>query len=162
MNIINAAVISADGKYRYRLTRRWSIFDEPDLIFCMLNPSTADAEQDDPTIRRCIGFANRELAGGIIIVNLMAYRATDPAEALLQPDPCGPENDHYLHHAVIATGSVICAWGTYAPQHIVERALFIFRQTDAKTLCLGTTKNGHPRHPLYLPKEQPLIEWRSA
>jgi hypothetical protein len=78
--MLREAEISEDGKYRYALMRMWD--DKPLMMFCMLNPSTADATKDDPTIRRCIGFAKDRGYGGIYVVNLMAYRATDPAECL--------------------------------------------------------------------------------
>jgi len=159
--VIQSAVISEDGRYRYSLTRRW--YDRPPLVFCMLNPSTADAERDDPTIRRCINFAKRENAGGIEIVNLMAYRATSPADCLQQLDPVGPENYDYLERAARLTWSVICAWGARAPDWIVKRGVLHLRGLVAgcpQLSCFGTTKDGCPRHPLYLRSDQPLVEWR--
>jgi hypothetical protein len=128
------------------------------MVWCMLNPSTADANVDDPTIRRCIGFALREGYGGIYVVNLMAYRATDPADCLAQSDPIGPENDDYLERAARNTGIVVCAWGAKAPEWIVKRGICHISGdiAGAGLVCLGTTKDGSPRHPLYVARLQPF------
>jgi hypothetical protein len=156
-----SASISADGKYRYLLTRRWDPDERKnDLVFCMLNPSTADSVEDDPTIRRCIGFAKREGCGGIQVVNLLAYRATDPNEVFLVPDARGPENFDYLRRAAGAFGRIVCAWGAQPNLTIIiESALFEFAKVMAKLYCLGRTKAGHPRHPLYVRADQPLERW---
>lgn len=154
--MITDAILSEDGVYRYVLMRRWS--DRAVMIWCMLNPSTADAHRDDPTIRRCIHFAAREGYGGIHVVNLMAYRATDPKECLRQADPFGPQNDEYLEQAVrIAPGGIVCAWGSKAPDWVVLRGL---RHLGDDLRCLGMTRTGHPRHPLYVSGLQPLVEFR--
>lgn len=130
------------------------------MVWCMLNPSTADASQDDPTIRRCIAFAVRDGYGGIIVVNLMAYRATRPIDCLIQPDPCGPLNDDFLQRASAREGRVVVAWGARAPRKIVERAMYNF--AEARLLCLGITKDGNPRHPLYVSGRQPFEDWSFA
>lgn len=150
------AVISEDGRYRYSLTRRWS--ERALMVWCMLNPSTADAHVDDPTIRRCIGFALREGYGGIHVVNLMAYRATDPGDCLAQSDPIGPENDDYLERAARSASLVVCAWGARAPEWIVRRGICHLAGdvAGAGLVCLGKTKDGSPRHPLYVARLQPL------
>ncbi|WP_276200650.1 DUF1643 domain-containing protein [Chelatococcus sp. XZ-Ab1] len=152
-----AALISPCGLYRYRLTRHWDP-DKAPLTFVMLNPSTADAEVDDRTIRRCMGFAERERAGGIVVVNLYAYRATKPSALRSAADPRGPENDSHLMDAIrAATGRpIVCAWGTNG-----DGASFI-RKAQAKgaeLVALGITKRGHPRHPLYVPSDEPLIPY---
>lgn len=144
--MIRSAVISPCGQYRYRLDRRWG--DGPTLGFIMLNPSTADAEIDDATIRRCMGFARREGCGGIQVVNLFAYRATDPAHLLTVADPIGPENDLYVRSL---KGPVVAAWGA----HPMARKGFFGRHL----LCLGKTKDGYPRHPLYVHRDAPLIDY---
>ena len=149
-----SAEISPDGRYRYRLDRWWS--EKPSLVVCMLNPSTADAMLDDPTIRRCVRFAEREGCGGLKVVNLMAFRATDPKICLAQEDPYGPLNDSYLEDAIRTSGiGVVCAWGTKAPREAVDRAMEIFKAGYLR--CFGRTKEGHPRHPLYLRSEELLI-----
>src|SRR5437870_4841901 len=109
-----SAVISPCGKFRYRLTRQWG--EGAALPFVMLNPSTADAEQDDPTIRKCVGFAKRMGYDGIEVVNLYAYRATKPADLKKAGYPRGPENDRHIEAALVEShaNSVICAWGVNA------------------------------------------------
>lgn len=152
------AIISACDRYRYALTRVW---DEvlPVLVFCMLNPSTADASQDDPTIRRCIGFAKREGCGGIAVVNLFAWRSTDPDTLPeLDDEKIGPENAAYV--AELTRGRrVVVAWGGHfsASPAVVEPFLERLRATAEGVYCLGTTKAGAPRHPLYVPGHQPLV-----
>ena len=97
MDLFNdsGAVISRCSQYRYDLWRIWDR-DSPIMVFVMLNPSTADAGADDPTLRRCIGFARRHGFGGIRVRNVFALRATDSGELSQHPDPCGPLNEHFL------------------------------------------------------------------
>lgn len=149
------AQLSDCGEYRYRLSRIWQPRKKP-LTFMMLNPSTADAMVDDPTIRRCMSFARREEAGGIVVVNLYGLRATNPLDLWQHTDPIGAGNDRAVLKAVRdAGGLVICAWGANAP---TERVNYVKRTivNNAKLLCLGTTQAGSPRHPLYLRRDQPL------
>lgn len=153
------AKLSPCGQYRYQLARVWGTGDA--LVFVMLNPSTADADVDDPTIRRCMGFAKREGAAGIIVYNLYAFRATSPADMKAAVDPHGPNNDGWLSGLAIwareAKNPVVCAWGTHADHSTVDR----FKQNfiGAPLVCLGTTKDGHPRHPLYVKGDQPLVSF---
>ncbi|MFD3920195.1 DUF1643 domain-containing protein [Streptomyces sp. NPDC058595] len=95
--MIRTALISDCGRYRYRLTRTWG--PGPAAVMVMLNPSTADGTQDDPTVRRCVTFADAWGCGGLIVVNLYAWRATKRAELKLAPDPVGPDNDAHLRTA---------------------------------------------------------------
>ena len=156
------AQISPCGLYRYRLTREWS--DMPLLPFVMLNPSTADAEEDDPTIRRCMAFGRREGAGGIVVVNQFAFRATNPDALRTAADPFGPDNDAALQEtgreAAAMRVPVICAWGAHGGHS--NRHIVLLMQTGARLMCLGRTKNGHPRHPLYVRGDQPLEMFRDA
>jgi hypothetical protein len=153
------AHISSDGFYRYGLWRTWDY--GPWLPFVMLNPSTADANLDDPTIRRCIGFAKREGYGGIRVVNLYAYRSTSPKALLTCADPVGPENDGYLYGTLAAARTsrvpVIAAWGANARLDRVARVLNLL--PGAVWRCLGTTKQGAPKHPLYIKSDQPLVPY---
>src|SRR3989449_11540410 len=103
------ACFSRCGTYRYALWRRWAA--GPQVLFVMLNPSTADAQRDDPTIRRCIGFARRWGCGGIEVVNLFALRATDPRRLRYTRDPVGPENVAHLARAAGRASLVGAAWG---------------------------------------------------
>ena len=116
---------------------------------------------DDPTLRRCIGFAKRERAGGVVVVNLYAYRATHPGLLRLVGDPCGPCNADALRDAIrAANGSevpVVCAWGTKGTLHDGARSfLDLAARERCRLLTLGMNKSGHPRHPLYARADQPL------
>jgi len=151
------AILSPCGLYRYMLTRTWDESLAP-IVWVMLNPSSADATKDDPTVRRCVRFAADWGHGGIIVVNLFARRATNPDELArhrkgdaLEDD----KNNQAIMH--VAWGRrVICAWGAhpaarlrglYGPRHEEVLALFKGRKLE----CLGVTKGGQPRHPLYVP-----------
>ncbi len=156
-----AAILSPDGRYRYVLQRTW----QPEtlrLTFVMLNPSTADATVDDPTIRRCIGFARRQNFGGIRVVNLYAWRATDPRELRRAIDPVGPDNDEHLREALIVAREqkvpVVAAWGTHADAYRV-RAVRRLAGEDYPWQSLGVTKDGHPKHPLYVRADAAFISW---
>lgn len=153
------AVISDCGRYRYRLTRTWDPSRES-LVFVMLNPSTADAAVDDPTIRRCIGFARRDGYGGIIVVNLFAWRATDPADLPSNlPMRMGPDNRRYVYEA--ATGrDVILAWGSHSaawPEVTDPLPERLWLAGARSIRCLGFTKSGKPRHPLYVRADQSFV-----
>jgi len=153
------AVISPCGLYRYRLTRTWDRELRP-AAFVMLNPSTADATVDDPTIRRCVGFAKREGCGGIVVVNLFALRSTDPAGLLAAADPVGPDNDRHIREAAEQCHPVIAAWGAHGDHDL--RNLHVrdmLGEISVGVMCLGTTKGGHPRHPLYVKGDAPLVPW---
>lgn len=153
-----SAIISDCGRYRYRLSRLWA--DGQTLAIVMLNPSTADAEQDDPTIRRCVGFARREGFGGIVVVNLFAYRATKPSALWSAPDAdrIGPENDEHISAACKSASRVLLAWGSHG-ERCPGRALEVHVRAAANcrdTVCLGRTKDRHPRHPLMVRADQPF------
>jgi len=158
----SSAVLSGCGVYRYRLTRRWG--DGPTCLFVMLNPSTADADKDDPTIRRCIGFAKREECGGLEVVNLMAFRATKPKDLPGDRTAVGPDNaDHVFTAAAEVDGPVIAAWGAQkAALRYAAGFLHGFEMRSIRLLCLGITKDGQPRHPLMVRKDQPLEFFRSG
>jgi hypothetical protein len=156
-----AAVFDSKAReYRYLLTRIWDPHVKP-VVFVMLNPSTADALEDDPTIRRCTSFARRERAGGLVVVNLFGLRSTDPRALLHHPDPVGRNNDAFIRQATHQADTVICAWGaagvTGDRGREVTRAL-IARRVSLQ--CLGTTSTGQPRHPLYLPSGAALEPFR--
>lgn len=140
----SGAVFSADGRYRYRLWRRWDRA-KPVVAFVMLNPSTASARRDDPTIRRCIAFARAWGFGGLEVVNVFAYRATDPRRLREVADPVGPWNARYLRTVVGRAALVVLAWGARAS----EDEMLAFPGAR----CLGLTRSGQPRHPLYLRRD---------
>jgi hypothetical protein len=161
--VVRSARLSEDGLYRYELARRWAL--GPTARFIMLNPSTADAELDDPTIRRCVGFARALGCGGIVVANLYAYRATRPADLWRAADPVGPRNDHILRELAArtaATGApLIAAWGARVRPDRVEAVLHLLEAAGARDLltALGVTKDGAPRHPLYLPSSARPEQW---
>lgn len=152
-----SAGLSDCGAYRYWLRRSWnSGGDGRTVTFVMLNPSSADHEVDDPTIRRCMGFAKAWGFSTLSVRNLFALRATDPAELLNAQDPIGPLGDIEIQVATSADVLVV-AWGAKVPFGRDRRALVLF---GAKELfCLGVTKGGYPRHPLYVRADQPLIPY---
>ena len=144
------AVISECGKYRYLLDRKFSGVGGT-MLFIMLNPSTADAELDDPTIRKCIGFAKREGYGSIKVVNLFAWRATQVSDMKAADAPIGVENDRYIKSEAICADTVVCAWGIHGNyKNRAERVLKMLSDADVPLSCLGTTKDKHPKHPCYL------------
>lgn len=155
------AYVSADGVYRYWLTRVWN--DAlPLLPWVMLNPSTADHMNDDPTIKRVCGFSHREGFGGALVMNLFALRATDPAVMLDSADPIGPENAEWLTEMVgrqvAAPAPIMCGWGANAGVAGFSWAAGA-RSLGAQLVCLGRTAEGHPKHPLYLSGDTPVEQF---
>lgn len=156
------AVISECGKYRYQLSRVW---DESKLkvMFIMLNPSTADASQDDPTIRRCINFAKSWGFGGLMVGNLFAYRATNPKELLNVLDPAGEENQKFLDEMFETCETIVCAWGN-------SKIVSTIHKRDSGYKPLGPSKDrlhylelsndGTPKHPLYLKGDLKPIQYK--
>jgi hypothetical protein len=144
-----SADISKDGRYRYWLSRRLSM-GERTVVFVGLNPSTADAEQDDPTIRRCVGFARLWGFDWLLMGNLYAYRSTDPQVLLRIDHPLGPMNQDALKWMTQRAELVVAAWGRC---RLTPDADTISRSILAlgHTRCLGRNKDGSPKHPLYVP-----------
>jgi hypothetical protein len=160
MNIFDlderGAILSECQRYRYCLTRRWDAGNP--VLFIGLNPSTADALKDDPTVRRCVGFARAWWYPAMGIVNLFAWRATDPAELRKAADPVGPENDQYIKEAASCAGKIVAASGAYGSG---LRLRTVASLINRELFCLGCTRDGFPRHPLYLPKTAELVSyWR--
>jgi hypothetical protein len=155
------AIFNADRTHRYLLVRRWG--SGPLLTWIMLNPSTADAFTDDPTIRRCTGFARRDGYDGIQVLNLFALRATDPGGLRGHEDPVGLYNDRFL--AEYPRAAVVAAWGTHG--RFNDRDLAVaerMAEAGIALLCLGVTREGHPKHPLArgrerVPDDAPLVPW---
>lgn len=154
----SGAVISDSGLYRYRLWRRVSDDNDSRLLFIMLNPSTADASVDDPTIRRCLGFA-RELGFGILeVVNLFAYRTSSPAELWSHAgNIVGPDNDKHIAEAAEKADMIIGGWG--AASNASMRALAVNKIVGRRIQALALTKSGAPRHPLYLKSGLTPVAW---
>ena len=176
------AVISADGRYRYRLWREFvwrqtsdmfrqeedlPAFQDRRVLWVMLNPSTADAQEDDPTIRKCRGFSALWWYGGIEVVNLYAYRATKPGilwESRKTVDIVGPENDAHIAELLKdeRIGKVVVAWGASGGDWVQSRVLAVMLailQSGHQPECLGVTKAGDPRHPLMVSYDTPLMRF---
>lgn len=145
--IMRSALISDDGIYRYSLDRVWNPYASV-LTFIMLNPSTADALVDDPTIRRCMGFAKRDGFGGIRVLNLYAFRATNPKDMFRALDPIGPLNNQQFTEFDMNSG-VVAAWGANAKPDRIAQVMKLLQ--GAPVWHLDLTKAGQPKHPLYLP-----------
>lgn len=155
----SGAYFSECGLYRYALWRRW--WDDCCLTdmacFIGLNPSTADATQDDPTIRRCISFAKQWKRGGIVMLNLFAYRATDPKAMKQVTDPVGPLNDEAIRRTTRCY-PLVCCWGAHGGHH--NRSNVVLSIIGRKFVKhLGMTKAGQPKHPLYLPSDTQLQDY---
>ena len=157
-----AAVFSEDRRYRYLLTRKVGT-SQSRVLFIMLNPSAADEERNDPTIRRCIGFARDWGFGLLEVVNLFALMSTDPRGLLDAEDPVGSDNDATIQSALRRAERVILAWGNHASRH-GERAAHVTKMAlDLSTPHhLGLTKLGFPKHPLLLPGDTRPMPFRSS
>ena len=151
------ADISACTRYRYTLKRWWNL-DGPWATWIMLNPSTADASIDDRTIRKCTHYSKAIGMSGFTVVNLYAWRATDPDELKACEDPIGPENNWWIKTCILASkGPIIAAWGTAGG----TRADAVLKMLAPREVqCLKITKDGHPQHPLYLPNSCRPIPWK--
>lgn len=157
------ATISDDDKYRYDLGRSWGTGDKQ-VVWVMLNPSVADADQDDLTLTKCIGFSKRWGYDACILVNLCAYRSTDPMNLRKVPDPFGPLNEQWLDFRIGDADLLVFGWGatieTVEPNaRLATLATDIAKKNDVKPMCLGKTKTGHPRHPSRLGYDTPLEVW---
>ncbi len=188
--IAKGATISACGNYRYRLWREWRLHPLPakwdmwtddygapvldgagqqlgeplSCVFVMLNPSTADGDQDDPTIRRCVGFAKTWGYDRMEVVNLFAWRTTNPRDVLAMTggdrDPVGRDNRSHVHRAVESAGMIVCAWGAHGT-HIGQDQTMLgwIEEHDGDPHALKLTKHGQPCHPLYLPADLKPFAW---
>ena len=165
--MIKDAVISECKKYRYLLTRSWG--EQRKCTFIMLNPSTADAEIDDPTIRRCIGFAKKFGCEKLSVVNLFPFRATDPKELRIVTNKINGEDDFKNYGFIIkeckSSDIVICAWGSNKSasfngydKEFVQR----LKEEKVELFCLKKSLKECPCHPLYLPKNSELIPFNKG
>jgi hypothetical protein len=173
-SIYRSALISTDQRYRYQLARSWSQDFGSYALWLGLNPSTADGEQDDPTVdnmcRRTQLWGAPPEGGkpfvGIFLGNLYAWRATDPLQLLYKDDPVGPENDTHLRYMISRSDMVICAWGNgpfnirQQPMHMnrCREVLQLVSEYGKTAYMLARTGSKHPRHPLYWPADaQPQV-----
>ncbi|WP_306324146.1 MULTISPECIES: DUF1643 domain-containing protein [unclassified Streptomyces] len=156
-----SAALSPCGEYRYRLDRVWNE-DAAPMVWVMLNPSTADHVENDPTIRRCTAFAKAAGHGGITVVNLFALRSKNPAHLRGHADPVGPLNEAALVHATNEADRIVAAWGDVTrPERAQQaRAVVALLASRGRSLeCLGLTGKGHPRHPLYVRDATPMTPY---
>jgi hypothetical protein len=141
-----------NGQYRYSLKREWDSSNSRKAVFIMLNPSTADAKADDPTTMRCISFAKRWNCGSLEIVNVFAYQATKSKELknLSMDEATGLDNRIYIEDALTDAAMKVVAWGEHVTMHHKNYNELEELLKPHNLLCLGTTKDGHPRHPLFV------------
>ena len=187
----SGATISSCGTYRYRLWREWrsgstgqwdmwtdddgapvvdgaghQIGEPKACVFIMLNPSTADGDEDDPTIRRCVGYAKAWGYDRMEVVNLFAYRATDPKQLLAlnhDDEPWGIDNRRHIERAIGDAGMIVCAWGAHGAHLGQDQIVLGWIESSyakAEPHALKLTKHGHPAHPLYLPANLKPFPWR--
>ena len=148
-----SATFSEHRRYRYSLVRRkggggpgkrW-------VTFCMLNPSTADEKKNDPTVRRCIGYADRWGFDALTIVNIFALRSTDPKQLYKDDDPIGDANDRCIIRGCYDAEFVVCAWGAHGTfKNRGNDVIELLRRENYELRRLGLTKAKQPKHPLYL------------
>jgi hypothetical protein len=159
-----SAIISDCEHYRYRLERH-GLSGAGAIAWIMVNPSTADATNDDQTIKKVIGFSERAGAGWFIVGNKFAFRAKDITALRTAADPRGPDNDRHLREIMSEAPVVVAAWGPLAklPQHLRRRwrtVAGIADELGITLMCLGTANDGQPLHPLTLGYDRPLIPWK--
>jgi hypothetical protein len=160
MDYVDAGAIIV-GPYRYLLWREWEM-DAPmvktsPLLFIMLNASTADGKTDDPTIRKCVGFARLWGYRKLIVANEFGGRATKPKDLFKMEDPIGPHNSHYIREALETAGRVVCAWGANGGWLNQDAAVIrLLDEQGIQPYALGITKHGFPWHPLYIPYGKPI------
>lgn len=155
------AVISDSGCYRYLLRRTWDT-KMPRALLVMLNPSTADARTDDPTIRSCVRLLSALHYGSMEVVNLFAWRATDPNDLREAIDPIGDKNDSVIAAATGRCDIVICGWGSSLVADKDNRArdvIDLIRAHRPALFCFGKTKDGSPKHPLFIKSGTPLMAY---
>lgn len=153
-----SATFDASERHRYTLIRSWG--QNPDtLVIVGLNPSTADAMRDDPTIRRCVDFADQIGFGALLMLNAYAWRETDPARMFRERDLFDTDNDRVLLRELAEVPWAVCAWGGDLPAARTEEVLRLFREVGCEPRVFGLTKNGAPRHPLYQPRTARPVPW---
>ena len=158
----SVAVYSDCERYRYTLTREWDPNGQR-VMFVMLNPSTATEVQNDPTVERCERRARTLGFGAFRVCNIFAWRDTDPKALRLAEDPTGPANDAAIREGCAWADEVICAWGTHgALGNRGPRVEQLIRETGCELYHLGLTKDGHPKHPLYIAYSEQPRPWVPA
>jgi len=152
----SGAVFSGGRTYRYALWRNWD-YKADKVLFVGLNPSKANEHDNDPTIRRCIGFARAWGFGGVSVANIYAYCATHPSELFEAADPVGADNQKWLNTLCDTTSKIICCWGNHGLDDQENLPLF---KMNKPLFHLKLNKSGAPAHPLYLPKGLRPVPWQ--
>lgn len=155
------AVLSEDGLYRYRLERSWGDGSAA-ATWVMLNPSTADAEVDDPTLTHCVTFTRQAGWDRLVVVNLFGLRSTDPAELARAADPVGPDNLDHVQTALQEAGLIVAAWGAHpmALRSPIRLKLLDMAPAGVDVVCLGLAGGRHPHHPVRLGYSTPFVPFR--
>lgn len=160
MSVKRQASFSRCGQYRYQLSRQFDA-GEGRCVFIGLNPSIASARDDDPTVRRCMGFAQRWGYAELVVVNLFAFRTPYPAQLKIATDPIGPRNARAVRRACQSAQCIVAAWGAHGSFHNQARKL-VGILTDKPVYCFGLTRSGQPVHPLYQKSDAELVVFRSS
>jgi hypothetical protein len=152
------ALFSDCKRYRYTLVRQWS-HGPKSIAFIGLNPSTADEIKNDPTVAKCIRWAKKWGYNEMWMLNIFAIRSTDPKYLRMVADPIGFGNDTSISHITSKATTIVCCWGTGG--EFLHRGYRVWHDllNHSKTYCLGYTKAGHPRHPLYMSNDTSLQEF---
>ncbi len=153
--ITRIASFSECGQYRYTLARIWDGM-KPSILFVLLNPSTADAQQDDPTNRKCMYWAMRNGYGMLTFCNLFAWRSPYPKVMKAQPEPIGPANDEVIHEMIKSHKVVVAGWGNDGGHMGRDKVVLGFHDS---WMCVGTNKGGQPSHPLYMKNATELMRF---
>ncbi len=159
------AIFSPCRTWRYVLWRKWTAVGDKDCVaFIGLNPSTADELVNDPTITRCVDFAQRWGFGGLVMLNQFAYRSTDPKGLRRVADPVGPQNEAYLLGYAGRVGRVVAAWGADKMTKHQGRAVAVSQRLSqvCDLYCLGTTADGSPKHPLFVRATTELVRYNHS
>lgn len=163
LSAVNPCRFSPDRRHRYTLLHTWDelLGDGRHAMWIGLNPSTADEHDLDPTLRRIRAFTAREGLSGFVMTNLFAFRATDPRAMKAAEDPVGPENDRWIRRVARGAALIVAAWGTHGEFLGRDRqVLALLRAVGRPVWCLGRTREGYPRHPLYVSGNAPLVPMR--
>jgi len=156
--MLKGADISECGAYRYSLSRRWGLGRS--VTFIGLNPSTADAEIDDPTVKRWMGFAKAWGYDAMLVANLFAFRATSPKDMQKADEPIGPDNNVWIQACAEAGSQTVVCWGkpgSFQYRDVAVTALL--KEAGHDLWCFGTNADDSPKHPLYLPKGMRLVRY---
>jgi len=158
------AIFSDDEKYRYLLKRSWGV--GRNILFIMLNPSTADAKKNDPTVKRCCDYAKKWGFASITVCNLFGYRSTQPEALVTVENPVGVANMAYIENAMTMSDTIVAAWGNNVLPNFHMHTVYMVsekaRELGKDIFCLGINDNGQPVHPLYQKADVELKVWRKA